>query len=154
MPKVSIVDRQYYLVARDALPSVPLANNGLISASRNVCVLLTGTDTGEILVHVQVLPGGPDEADEAWDEVVEVDMLADNAVVLCEFGFVPVQQVLEIGGRYRVRAHARGRDEAASSPIGSATNEEHLLQIWPVEGRTGERVLRARDRFGAMWREG
>ncbi len=138
-----VVSHSQYWIQDDVLetdPSMYAGFNGLISAQGGIAIVLTGTAYGQIRLTAQASPRAPETVDLAsWDDVVEVSLLFENgtAKILAGTGtVVPGLPLLSAAGQgpYRVRVHARGRDEAAAASPGQLDNplEEHLVIAWPA----------------------
>jgi hypothetical protein len=135
------------------------APNGLIAANGTGCLILTGLHTGRVNVTVEPLQAAPPALAEPWDEIVEVTVVSRSGA-LQAWGLYdgPTQGLPDLTpagpGTYRLRAHARGRDQGHAADHLLPEEEPceyHLLQCWPA--RTApDTILRQTDNFGTEWR--
>lgn len=94
-----------------------------------------------------------------WSEVIEVSFRSRSGdLEFREWGGEPIhtfEGLLLPTGPWRLRAHARGRDEgyAASGPELVEPVEEHLMQFWPGPS-IGDLVVVAQDEYGKTLRHG
>jgi hypothetical protein len=155
---------QYYLRDLGMLAEVPdevfTGGTGLISAPPGIAVVHAGTHTGPVRVTVQARTEPPPQPDlEQWEEVVEVSVSTQAGRVLVEEWGGPTRDdlgnlALAGPGSYRLRVHARGRDQAnATVPVPEEPIEEHLLIAWPAPP-ADEAVLKQTDQYGALHRRG
>jgi len=125
--------------------------NGLVTAIPGGVVVRTGREEGEVSVTLRVLPEPPPAPSLAeqvlfWEEIVEVSWHADAgfASLRGPDGSPAMPHLLEQGppwpGDYRLRALARGRDEAD-------IDESHDLWVWPAPPAPAQ-VLHRTDRLG------
>jgi hypothetical protein len=159
---VQVAYHQYYLRDLGLLADVPdevfTGGNGLISTPPGVAVVHAGTHTGPVRVTIEARNHRPPEIDlERWEEVVEVSLTTDSGQVQVEEWGGPTRDdlgnlVAAGPGSYRLRVHARGRDEAdATVPVPEDPIEEHLLIAWPAAA-ANEAILKQTDRYGAFHR--
>jgi hypothetical protein len=159
---VQVAYSQYYLRDTAVLAEIPddvfVDGNGLISPRPGIAVVHTGTHTGPVRFTVQARANLPLSTDlDEWDEVVEVSLTAQGGEVLLEEWGSPTRDdlgnlVTAGPGSYRLRIHARGRDEAyALVIVPEEPLEEHLLITWPAP--VGEEIiLKQTDQYGAFQR--
>ena len=131
-------------------------------------VVLCGTSNGPIRLTVEVHDSPVAPADQAywtkihaeWSEIIETAFqVRSGKVTFLQLFNEPITEaeLLPIGA-WRVRAHAKGRDEGhaerAYTMLSAEPLEEHLIQFWPGpdHGGGGDLVL-TQDRFGASIRE-
>jgi hypothetical protein len=122
-------------------------------------IVLTGTDSGDVKVTVDVLTQAPPEADtEHWDEVVEASLYLTGdspRLTTVESGLGILDFSGAQPGPYRVRVHARGRDDGHRVKYVSArdgeTPEEHLIQVWAA-APAPPRILKLSDACGKIIR--
>ncbi|MFF1872340.1 hypothetical protein [Kitasatospora herbaricolor] len=113
--------------------------NGLISLPAvtlgSFAIVMTGTETGNISVDVDWTETEPPLDLDAWEEVVEVSMEFEEEPGLV---FGPSGASSEVlpqlaPGWYRIRVHARGRDEGHTlRTVSDDPVEEHLITAWPA----------------------
>ena len=127
-------------------------------------IVVCGTHNGPMRLTIEVhdSPVAQDQAhwtqiDSEWSEIIETTFqVRSGKVTFIQLFGEPITEVelLPIGP-WRLRAHAKGRDEghAKSSyqPIDQPPTEEHLIQFWPVDGDHRDLVI-TRDRTGAQQR--
>lgn len=151
--RVFVADGRYYIRGETfGVLKRPAASNGLVdSVSRgrladpgDFAIVRTGTDTGDILLTVDVrdTAPGPSELEE-WEEVAEVSLTfpgTDPGVLTAgdedeerEASALPDFTHAQ-PGPYRVRVHARGRDDGDRLDVQDEDDpvEEHYLLVWPA----------------------
>ncbi|GLW34509.1 DUF6461 domain-containing protein [Actinoplanes regularis] len=115
-------------------PTVPdFAGNGLVTVAGGGAAIRTGAAEGPIRVHLSVLADPPADVEPGWDEIVEVGWHAPagRASVLGPDG--PSDPQLRHAtppwpGDYRLRVHARGRDDAEDPD--APDTEMFSLVVW------------------------
>jgi hypothetical protein len=162
---VEVHYHQYYLRDLAVFAEIPdevfTGGNGLVSAPPGIAglaVVHAGTHTGPVRVTVQARTDPPTQTDlEGWDEVVEVPFTSESGqVLLAEWdgpGHEDLGSLVAAGpGSYRLRVHARGRDQAhAIHTAPEEPLEEHLLITWPTPP-ANETILKQTDHYGALHR--
>jgi hypothetical protein len=159
---VQVAYHQYYLRDLGMVAEIPdevfTGGNGLISTPPGIAVVHAGTHTGPVRLTLQTRPDPPLHTDlEQWEEVVEVSISTQAGQVLVEEWGSPTREdlgnLVSAGpGSYRLRMHARGRDQAdATVPLPEEPIEEHLLITWPAP-TTDETILKQTDHYGALHR--
>jgi hypothetical protein len=121
-------------------------------------VVMTGTDTGPIALTVELLDAPPGAVDtESWAEVVDFSpAFEDGDLVVSTVNDTGDEEFPDFSdlppGPYRVRLHARGRDQANEDVmVEDEPIEEHLLQVWPAPSAPSE-VHKVTDAYGAeIW---
>lgn len=127
-------------------------------------MVLAGTTDGPVRLTVEVheVPAGDlTNIGHRWSEVIETTWQSRSGAITFRrlFGEVitTIDGLLPLGS-WRMRAHAKGRDEGhaerAYTMLSAEPLEEHLIQFWPGpdHGGGGDLVL-TQDRFGASIRE-
>jgi hypothetical protein len=111
-----------------------------------------------VRVTIQVLDSRPSGAGigDLWSEIVELDFrVVSGEVFVTNWDGLPVQSLLLESGNWRLRVHARGRDEGAAREWSGTEDpvEEHLLQLFggPLLGET---AILTRDHYGQVLRAG
>lgn len=121
--------------------------------------VLTGTRGGPVRLTVEVHDARVDveRIGHIWSEVIEVSFRSRSGdLKFREWGGEPIrifEGLLLPPGAWRLRVHARGRDEgnAASGPNLDEPLEEHLIQFWPGPS-IGDLVIVAQDQYGKTLR--
>ena len=157
---LSVSEHQYWLTGlggldgvNDIEPSKYMGTNGLISALGFLAIILTGTDAGRVSVTADWRQDAPPVDLDSWDEVVEVSMLFDEDQAAL-FGHDDRDERFPLldAGSYRVRVHARGRDQGAAVMYpGDNPVEEHLVVAWP-QPQAAEKIHKVSDAYGAQIR--
>lgn len=149
---------QYYVVAdQNTHEGLELIPNGFVETNLSCAFVVTGTDTGPLDLTLAALPTAPALQLDHWDEVVEVSLKTGNGEIhVVEWGAAPRADLLNLAsqgpGAYRLRFHARRRDEArAGGYVLDTPVEEHLISSWPSP-IAEESVLKATDEWGNYWR--
>jgi hypothetical protein len=150
---------QYYLsdssvdIAEVPLDELLRGGNGLIAVTTGFAVVHAGTHTGHIRVTVDPRPAPPPLDLAAWQEVVEVPFTSTTGQVwLVEWGGparTDLGNLTPAGpGSYRLRAHARGRDQAATLHVPPEQPlDEHLILSWPAPP-SPEHTHKLTDQYG------
>ncbi len=162
--RVWVYARQFYIVdpdlGTDQAPDIADAGNGLIAVGEDGASILTGLTVGPVKVTVTTHVSEPSLHEGGWDEVVETSFISTTGSALVtswEDGEAEDLPGLTPSGpgSYRVRVHARGRDEGrAKDSLGPDDDpvEVYLLQVWPTPA-AGERIIRQTDQVGDEWRQ-
>lgn len=161
MPRINtlmhVTHSQYYLAELGGIdavnPGMYRGFNGLISAHEFLAIVMTGTESGVIGLAVEWRESEPPLELDHWDEIVDVSMNFpdDDAAVFGPFDNDSKHIPLLPSGSYRVRAHARGRDEGRSHPVYENEGvpvEQHLLIAWPAPVAP-ELTHKLTDNYGA-----
>jgi hypothetical protein len=139
-------------------------SNGLVTVAPGSAMVWSGTHTGHVKLTLDLRPDLPPLDLDAWDEVVEVTVaFATGQAHVTEWGGTPRRELPNLAragpGSYRLRCHARGRDQASGLALPPGipvddddaiefVDEAHLLAIWPAP--PGDVVVyQATDQFGA-----
>ncbi|MFF0448231.1 hypothetical protein ACFYT4_17785 [Streptomyces sp. NPDC004609] len=135
--------RHFQLVDEGAVVAPPegwAASSGIVVAGGRGVVLRTGGNDFYPYVRIEAFPEAPLPGDESLWEVVEEAgfVTVAGTVLLREWDGGPVGSPVRIGGpgAYRLRAHCRGRAEAAllvGEELYYEGVEEWLLWIWPLK---------------------
>lgn len=145
--------------ATETLPAdgtIPLpvgGANGLVGMTQPWrAMVATGTRWGPVQVTTEVLTEQPHDLAAEYEEVVEVDFtVLSHRLTIVDWDGQLVQEFSASPGSWRLRVHARGRQEGAAQewdifdPGDPDTEfvEEHLLQFFPGP-ELGEVVIRSR----------
>ncbi|MFI0773081.1 hypothetical protein ACH4TQ_50990 [Streptomyces sp. NPDC021218] len=123
-----------------------LGGNGLIRVSHDHthATIHTGATYGDTDITVHTFDSTPPLHTEDWDDVVEVSLIIQGAILYLQSPEDDAEDITEITlpreieepQWWRVRIHARGRDTARALDVTSAEDgdplEQHLLQMWPA----------------------
>ncbi|MGH3663270.1 MAG: hypothetical protein ACRDTQ_15600 [Micromonosporaceae bacterium] len=127
--------------------------NGLIGTSPGVARIITGTHTGTVRITLEIHRQPPVLETDPWDEVVEVSYhtpVGRSTVYNLDWdsGF----PIATTSGRgwYRIRVHARKRDETRD--LVAHDVEEHRVCIWPGPSQE-EIAYKHTDKRGAALRK-
>ncbi|HJP77448.1 MAG TPA: hypothetical protein VJ914_24480 [Pseudonocardiaceae bacterium] len=158
---VNAQDGQYHINAAglhtDPWPT-PTAT--LFGGDDNWIAVLCGTEYGPITVRVRYLGVAPSiTTGERWDMIGERDLVQDpgdhsptrwgrDIVVITEIYSDVVAVIAMPPGRYRMRVHVRGRQEAHQRNDPLAAIEEHSLVFWRVDRATPPETLTDLDEYG------
>ncbi|WP_261570321.1 hypothetical protein [Frankia gtarii] len=147
---------RYYLVGGPDYDMSIDGSNGLVAAiGENGVKVMCGTDMGPVRVLLRALTGVA-KTEPDWDTVAEVDIVASEnwiRVMSSELEMRPDLGNLACSGpgRYRVRVHARGRDDASRRGFVEEPVEEHLLEAWPVDSATPAALMTDLDDVGVRF---
>lgn len=125
---------------------IDVGGNGLVAVVDGGAVIRTGVAEGFVQVELTVLAAAPPDVEAGWEEVVEVSWRAaeGRASVAGPDGDGDARlsgQTPPWPGDYRLRVHARGRDEADND------FERYKLVVWAAPA-TPPVVHRRTDRLG------
>lgn len=154
---IDIQRRQYVLMdARPALRRLPRRLNGLLDIAEGYVTVLTGTQEGPLRLTVETHDGAPPLELDGWDEVVELSQFSPSGqVTVCELMGDSSEGLPQLrlppNSWFRVRCHARGRDEAMKHGIVPRALEEHKLHLWPAAA-ADDICHRLTDHFGEIMR--
>ncbi|WP_428964814.1 DUF6461 domain-containing protein [Micromonospora fluostatini] len=142
-----VVTGHRFGLAEQGLPDeADFSGNGLVAVADGGVVVRTGVGQGTVRVALAVLAEAPDAVESHWDEVVEVSRRAaeGHAAVVAPGGTTGRALRLRTPpwpGEYRVRVHARGRDDP------DAGLEAYHLVVWAAPA--APEIVHARaDRLG------
>jgi hypothetical protein len=144
------VDKHRYALTETGLPdAVDFTANGLVAVVDRGVAIRTGIADGDLLVRVSVLADPPAEVQDDWDEVVEVSWHAAEGRASITgpagTGDPNLRRVTPPWpGDYRIRVHARGRDDTDDPGA-----ETHHLVIWAAPPAPPV-VHRRTDRLGHL----
>ncbi|HEX8627880.1 MAG TPA: hypothetical protein VF755_06895, partial [Catenuloplanes sp.] len=143
---VSVAGNRFGLTERDVVEEADFADNGLVAVTDGGTVIRTGVPQGSVRVELAVLAQAPAEVESGWEEIVDISWRAaeGRASVFAPDGTSGRglrQQTPPWPGDYRVRVHARGRDEL------DADFERYKLVVWAAPA-TPQIVHRRTDRLG------
>ncbi|SEK55886.1 hypothetical protein [Streptacidiphilus jiangxiensis] len=141
---------------QDDPAAFPIENNGLVYREDGALLIVTRADAGATEVTVACYSEEPERDAGTWEAVAEASVTAKGGELLLQqltvgpTGDFPILSACGPGD-YRVRIHARGRDEASHLRPDTVT-EFYLLQTWPAPS-SPPKLLRDGDRWGAFQRE-
>ncbi|WP_199516684.1 DUF6461 domain-containing protein [Nucisporomicrobium flavum] len=141
------VTRHRFALVEHAFPGdADFSANGLVAVADGGLVIHTGVGRGRVNVELEVLEQAPDELEPGWEEAVEVSWHAAEGHAGLAGPDGPEGRGLDRQtppwpGDYRVRVHARGRDD------NDAEYERHKLVVWAAPAAP-EIVYRRTDRLG------
>ena len=130
-------------------------STGLAGAMHNAALICTGIEQGPVTVSAEPLPARPgiDNVND-WDDVAEISIYAPT-------GNLSIDQLTsdphdlpaalpnmspQGAGTYRLRIHARGRDQNHNQIV-TTSAEVYYLVTWPAPP-THPVIIRATDRCG------
>jgi hypothetical protein len=158
---IKVTHSQYYLAELGAISTVSPAMysgfNGLISSNGALGIIMTGTESGPVKVAADWRDDEPAPDLDSWDDVVEISM---NFARYQASLYGPEDSAEEARtvptlppGTYRVRVHARGRDQGnAVRNVRDTPIEEHLIITWPSPMRP-ETLHKLTDQCGVEIRK-
>lgn len=156
--RVRVSEHGFGLFDRGEVPMIPgNFTNGLLRPLPAGALLYTGISVGSVLVAASNSVERPDFSGlEDWDDVVEVSVRSEYGQIRIDsYEDGPVDDLPVLSSRgpgwYRIRAHARNRDEHYDA-VNDDGGESYLFLCWPEEGHSPEVVLRATDNCGRQLR--
>lgn len=142
--------------ARAVVPN-PWGDNGLTGLSGpSHATISCGMKSGPVRVTIEEydhLAGRPDLA--TWTDIVELPFqVVSGKIDFRDWAGQPFHTTKLAPGEYRLRVHARGRDEGNARTheltMDDEPVEEHLIQVFPGTG--GQVVYKTEDQQGAILR--
>jgi hypothetical protein len=148
---VQVSGHRFGLVEGEVPEVTDFSGNGLVEVVTGGAVIRAGTAEGIVQVHLAVLDEPPPPPEPGWDEVVEVSWHAGAGQASVAGPGGPGGPDLRRAappwpGDYRLRVHARGRDDADDGE-GGEDWEEYELEVWQAPAAP-EIVHRRTDRLG------
>jgi hypothetical protein len=142
---VPVAGHQFALVEGEVPEAADFSVNGLAAVLPGGVVIRTGAAEGSVRVLLRVFEQPPPLDVRAWDEVVEVSWRAAAGLASVPGPDAPGDWRLRRAtppwpGDYRLRVHARGRDDADE-------DEGYELTVWPAPA-AAEIVHKRTDRVG------
>lgn len=137
---------QFVVGTRDADTLAVRQSGALLEAGPEFANVLTGTAYGPVEVELAVLASEPDTSEiTEWEVIEEAPLRVDSSAYILTMDGEQVEGFSAIPpGRYRIRAHARGRDSGWDRQV-TVPVEQHMIWVWPDTSRRGLRQLRKID---------
>jgi Family of unknown function (DUF6461) len=142
---VPVAGHRFALTEGEVPETADFTGNGLVTVVPGGAVIRTGAEQGSMRVQLGVTEQPPPLETLGWDEVVEVSWHADRGLASVtgpdEAGDPPLTEATPPWpGDYRLRVHARGRDDADE-------DESYRLAVWAAP--PGPAIVHKRtDRLG------
>ncbi|WP_089311111.1 DUF6461 domain-containing protein [Actinomadura mexicana] len=135
---------RFALLEADGPPDVDFDGNGLVAVVPGGAVIRTGAESGHVRVLLSVLEEPPPDVATGWEEIVEVSWCAATGGASLGGPRAGAPSLRGITppwpGDYRLRVHARGRDDTAET-------ENYELVVWQAPAAPD--IVHARtDRLG------
>ncbi len=113
--------------------------------------VITGRQYGTVTVTARAVTAPPAQMDPGWDVVAETDLDCPEGVIsVLDWGGPDHPELGELAvagpGRYRLRVHARNREQAGEEK----TAEQHYLLLWPAAEPAPPRLLTPMDARGRL----
>lgn len=142
---VPVAGHRFALVEGEVPGAADFSANGLAAVVPGGVVIRAGTAEGSVRVLLRVFEQPPPLDVRAWDEVVEVSWRAAAGLASVTGPDAPGGWRLRRAtppwpGDYRLRVHARGRDDADE-------DEGYELAVWPAPAAP-ESVYKRTDQLG------
>ncbi|WP_146108142.1 hypothetical protein V5P93_003901 [Actinokineospora auranticolor] len=157
-PDVIIVrsaDGQYRL--EDAAPvryrdAWPPPQDGMTTGEEQWFAVLTGMEWGPLNVGLDLRESAPAAIPPGWEAVTERRIhVTSSALHFLTTSLDLVHELaLPTAGWWAVRVHVTGRMSRRPKEHSPDGLEEHLLQLWPVEGDAPPRLLVGPDAYGEL----
>ncbi|MFG1889214.1 DUF6461 domain-containing protein [Micromonospora sp. NPDC049051] len=137
---------RFALLEGTGVPEVDFGGNGLVAVVPGGAVIRTGVESGQVRIMLSILDGPPPDVATGWEEIVEVSWQAavGGASVLGPRAGKSHREPATPPwpGDYRLRVHARGRDETDERDA-----EHYELVVW--QAPAAPEIVHARtDRLG------
>jgi hypothetical protein len=137
---------RFALLEGTGVPEVDFGGNGLVAVVPGGAVIRTGVETGHVRILLSILDGPPPDVATGWEEIVEVSWRAavgGASVIGPDAGESHLRRATPPWpGDYRLRVHARGRDD-----IDERDTEYYELVVWQAPAAP-EIVYARTDRLG------
>lgn len=148
------VDHHLFFLAEEGVhPSITNYENSIVAVAPGFAAVNTGIAMGDVRLTIEIHQQSPPVSAAEWEEVVEVtvEATAGRVVVTALDDMAPLYPILtpQGPGYYRVRVHARGRDNAIDLVV-EAPVEDYLIQVWPASP-SPQKIHKQTDRYGAEW---
>ncbi|MGK5684870.1 hypothetical protein [Actinoplanes sp. URMC 104] len=154
---MAVTDHLFALADQDPI-AVETADwsTGLVVPMASGALIYTGIDRGTVTVSVEQHNSAPAVADVRqwnhiiWDDITEASVHAPQGQLrVCPLeGDLPDLPLLSTAGPgwYRVRVHARGRDNHFDA-VTEESGEQYTVQVWPQPPQP-HLIVRASDHCG------
>lgn len=129
--------------------------NGLVDAAQpNGVHVNLARRSGGSPVRMVLLEDLPESSDGQWEGVVEVSITVPEGqdVVWSAWADMGSGPVDLPPGSYRMRAHAKGRDEGQAGELAEGTVDDYLLQFWPASWQR-DTILRTGSEDARYWHQ-
>ncbi|MEN3611659.1 hypothetical protein AAH979_19130 [Plantactinospora sp. ZYX-F-223] len=156
--KIHVYEHQYYLhdSVQTATPPYRLDDTGLARFAEDGGIqVISGANTGSLAMSVDLVEAAPPVPFDDWDEIVEVSYATTTGdAQLLGWPATPQRWLPAIShagpGSYRLRFHARDRDDPRNARPFEIV-EAHHLAVWP--GPPAPTVAhKYTDATGRYWR--
>ena len=143
--RAPVSGHRFALLEEGAAPGADFSGNGLVAVVPGGAVIRTGVEDGHVRIVLRVLDAPPPDVATGWDEIVEVSWHASvGGASVAGPPHTVEHQLRRVAppwpGDYRLRVHARGRDDADET-------ESYELVVW--QAPTAPAIVHARsDRLG------
>ncbi|MEV0132530.1 DUF6461 domain-containing protein [Dactylosporangium sp. NPDC050688] len=141
-----VSEHRFALLEGGGVPAVDFAGNGLVAVVLGGAVIRTGVESGHVSTTLRVLDGPPAGVAAGWEEIIEVSWRSGGtgAAVLGSGAGAPDLRrcTPPWPGDYRLRVHARGRDD-----LEERGSESYELVVWQAPAAP-EVVYARTDRLG------
>ncbi|MFI7650289.1 DUF6461 domain-containing protein [Micromonospora sp. NPDC049460] len=141
-----VFGHRFALLEDAGVPEADFGGNGLVAVVPGGAVIRTGVETGHVRIGLRILDGPPPDVATGWEEIVEVSWRAavgGASVVGPHTSDSHLRRVTPPWpGDYRLRVHARGRDDTDERDA-----EYYELVVWQAPAAP-EIVYSRRDRLG------
>jgi len=127
--------------------------NGLVGAASPMGLYFNlGRRSGGSWIRIELLDEAPGEADEMWEDVVEVSSLVPpgDSPQWSTWAGESGGPLALLPGAYRFRVCARGRDEGAADEFAESILAFYLIQLWP-SAHLPDEVLRIGSDNARYW---
>ncbi|SCL44268.1 hypothetical protein GA0070606_0211 [Micromonospora citrea] len=137
---------RFALLEGSDVPQVDFGGNGLVVVVPGGAVIRAGVETGHVRISVSILDGPPPDVATGWEEIVEVSWRAavgGASVLGPDASDAHLRHITPPWpGDYRLRVHARGRDDTDEGDT-----EHYELVVW--QAPAAPEIVHARtDRLG------
>jgi hypothetical protein len=145
---VTVAGHRFGLTEHSFPEQDDFTGNGLVTVAEGGLVIRAGVEHGHVGSELVVLAQAPDDVESGWEEIVEVSWCAGKggASLSAPDGTVNGRhgrrsRTPPWPGEYRVRIHARGRDEL------DAEFERYKIVVWAAPSAS-DLVHQRTDRLG------
>ncbi|MBL7252988.1 DUF6461 domain-containing protein [Paractinoplanes lichenicola] len=136
--RITVTGQRFGLTERELPETADFGANGLVATVDGGALIRTGVERGSVRVDLVVLAEAPTEVEPNWEEIVEVSWhAAEGRATLMPSDSRRPSTTPPWPGDYRLRVHARGRDEQ------DADLESYRLVVWAAPAAPAQALLRS-----------
>lgn len=129
---VRVDHHQFYLAGLDVDPTEASASGTLLEVGDGFVSFFTGIAYGPVEYTIAVSDDRPPVEEDGWEVIEESAVESSTPLHIIDVdGTISDGAAGLPAGRYRIRAHARGRDTRSGEDV-AEPSERYLIQLWPT----------------------